>query len=139
MTVLVEPMHDTAGFGEVWAVTFKSVQVRQSFDGAGMITKTPVRVEPIGGILTTPALDPGLTLITIGLETRLCDVPDSGITLRLFPIWDGGSVWNGAPPQPVADGYVRNGGDVYRIEAISEGEYGSLVSADPNTIYILFP
>jgi hypothetical protein len=139
MTILVEPMHDTAGFGEAWAVTFQSVRVRQSFDGTGMVTKTPHRVEPISGVLTTPDLDPGQTLIKIGTETRLCEIPDSGITLRLYPIWEGGATWEGSPPQPVPDGYVRNGGDVYRIQAMSEGEYSSLVAADPNTIYILFP
>lgn len=141
MTILVEPMHDTAGFGEAHDVTFKSVTVRQNFNSTGMITKTPVRVQPINGVLTTPPLDPGLTLIKISGETRLCDVPDSGITLRLWPIWDGGASVDGSGPQPAngGEGYVRNAGSVYRIQDISEGMFASLVSTDPNTIYILFP
>ena len=140
MTILVEPMHDTAGFGEAQPVTFKSLYVRQSFDGTGMITRAPVRVIPVNGVLTTTDLDPGPTLIKIGPETRLCEMPDSGITLRLFPIWDGGQPFGSATPQPFSEEwYVRNGGNVYRIEDIPEGVFASLASVDPNTLYIVFP
>ena len=141
MTILVEPMHDTAGgFGGAQPVTFKSLYVRQSFDGTGMITRDPVRVTPVNGILTTEELDPGPTLIKIGPETRLCEIPDSGITLRLLPIWDGGQPFGSATPSPFSeDWYIRNGGSVYRFEDMSEGVFASLASVDPNTLYIVFP
>lgn len=134
MTILFEPIANIAGEIGVDTVKFGIPRVRLSFDGTAMIVKTPYRAPVTNGVMTTKDLDPGTAEVTIGHETRTIDIPDSGIPLRLQPLWDA------AEPQPEnPDGFVRNAGGFDRVQVMTMSQFTSQESPDPNTTFILFP
>jgi hypothetical protein len=134
MTILFEPIANIAGEIGVDYVKFSVPRVRLSFDGTATIVKTVYRAPVKNGVMTTQPLDPGTAEVTIGHETRTIDIPDSGIPLRLQPLWDA------AEPQPEnPDGFVRNAGGFDRVQVMTMSQFTSQGSPDPNTTFILFP
>lgn len=134
MTILIEPIANIAGEIGVDYVKFGIPRVRSSFDGTAMIVKTNYRAPVTNGVMTTKSLDPGPAEVTIGHETRTIDIPDSGIPLRLQPLWDA------AEPQPDnPDGFVRNAGGHDRSQVVTLSQYLALSPPDPNTVFTVFP
>ncbi|MFC9769112.1 hypothetical protein [Rhodococcus jostii] len=133
MTVISEPITTLAGVSDRTLVTFYVQALRPTFAGVGIITPTRVQVLPVGGVLTTPDLDPGPARVCWGTTTYRIVIPDSGTPVALWPLIDAG-----LPVPSNEPGFVRNAGGIARIQRITESAYAALTTPDPETLYITF-
>lgn len=133
MTVISEPLTDPAGRPETEPLAFYIETIRQNVAGTGTVSVQRVDVTPVGGVLTTPNLDPGPAQVQWRGQRFSIVIPDSASPVRLWPLLDA------AMPQPPASttGFVRNGGGVTRIQALTQAEYDALDSPDPATLFII--
>lgn len=132
MTTITESLRDIGGVNERDAVTFYIDTIRQNADGTGTVTTTAHRVAPINGTVTTEDLDPGPARVRIGLITYPIVIPDSVTPVRLWPLLDAS-----VPPPPITNLFVRNGGGVSRVQALTAAAYAALPTPDPETIYFV--
>ena len=133
MTVISEPIVDIAGLGARQRVRFTIPRIRESTDGSSTITTRTHEVLPVNGVLTTPDLDPGPAKVSIGLDEFDIVIPDSATPLRLWPLIDAVT----DPPAPAATGFVKDGGNIARIQALTQAEYNAMTTPDPGTLYII--
>ncbi|MGW4090024.1 phage upper tail fiber protein [Nocardia sp. NPDC004750] len=133
MTVISEDVADIAGADDTTQFEFSSPFVRESGAGGGLITTRARFFTAVNGVLTTPSLDPGPTIVRIGQATYHIEVPDSATPILLTPLLEA------ATPVPPADeaAAVRNGGGVARIQRITESAYLALTTPDPETLYVV--
>lgn len=133
MTIISEPLQDPAGRPETEPLVFHIETIRQNASGTGTVSIKRVDVTPVGGILTTPNLDPGPAQVQWRGQRYSIMIPDSVSPVRLWPLLDA------AMPQPpsTAAGFVRNGGGVTRIQALTQAEYDDLDNPDPATLFII--
>ena len=135
MTVISEPVENIAGLEDGMAVTFYVENLRARASGFGIVTTDRVRVDPVGGVLTTPDLDPGPAKVRFGAhEPYDILIPDSPTPVALWPLIDAGLTHATNVP-----GAVRNAGGISRIERIYESQYAALSTPDPETFYVVFP
>ncbi|MFI6368722.1 hypothetical protein ACIBG0_39075 [Nocardia sp. NPDC050630] len=135
MTVISEPISNIAEADNDTDFFFSSPVLRESGDGTGMVTTTPILVNAVAGVLTTPDLDPGPTKVRIGLNSYYIVIPDSVTPVRLWPL-----ILAGLPVPPAEEAEaVRNGGGVALITVLTEAEYAALTSVDPETLYVVVP
>lgn len=134
MTVISEPVENIAGADNGTEFVFASILLRESDDGTSLITTTPTRVKPVGGVLITPDLDPGAAKVSIGLSRAYqIDIPDSPTPIRLWPLIEAG-----LPVPPVEEATaVRNGGGVARIQRIALADYEAIPTPDPDTLFVV--
>lgn len=132
MTVISEPVESIAGADNQTVFGFQSL-VRESADGTGLITAALVTMQATGGVLTTPDLDPGPAVVSVGHRNFQIEIPDSGTAVRLWPLIQAGLP---IPPSEEASA-VRNGGGVARIQRITESAYLALATPDPETLYVV--
>ncbi|MFE5790587.1 phage tail fiber repeat family protein [Rhodococcus erythropolis] len=89
MTVIVEDFSDLALNPDDVVVSFFGVPIRESSSGDGVITPSRVEVKSVGGVVTSPFLDPGPARVEVnaGRWFHRYDVmiPASG-THRLFEL-----------------------------------------------------
>ena len=133
MTVISEPIQNIAGLGERQKVRFTVPVVRESVDNNALVTTRVHEVAPVNGVLTTPDLDPGPAKVWIGADEYDITVPDSSTPVRLWPLIDAGMP---TPPED-APGFVRDGGNVARIKAMTQAQYNAMATPDPATLYII--
>lgn len=107
--------------------------VRQNVSGTGTVSVKRVDVTPVGGVLTTPNLDPGPAQVQWRGQRYPIVIPHSVSSVRLWPLLDAGM----PHPPSTAAGFVRNGGGVTRIQALTQIEYENLDSPDPATLFII--
>lgn len=134
MTVISEPISNIAGADNSTQFEFGQSHVRESDDGTRTITRKSEFIVAVGGILTTPNLDPGLCRLRIGNEVREITIPDSMTAVRLFPLWDAA----GVPSGDTTD-FVVNGGGISRVKKITVSGYAALITPDPETEYSVIP
>lgn len=133
MTVISEKISDIAGLGAEEGVEFSTTSLRESADGTGIVTTTRHEVFPVDGVLTTPDLDAGPATVRIGMKPYHIVIPESATPIRLWPLLD--AVVD--PPPPAATGFVKDGGNVARIKALTQAEYNAMTTPDPGTLYII--
>lgn len=135
MTVITEPIADIAGLGERQKVTIWTGALRENDSGTGTVTTRKHEITPVNGVLTTPNLDPGPARVRLGgvMDPIDITIPDSASPIRLWPLIDAAI---GAPP-PAATGFVKDGGNVARIQALTQAQYSALTTPDPATLYII--
>ncbi|WP_280317314.1 phage upper tail fiber protein [Nocardia wallacei] len=132
MTVISEPVESIAGADNQTIFGFQSL-VRESADGTGLITAALVTMQAVDGVLTTPDLDPGPALVSVGHRRFQIEIPDSGTPVRLWPL-----IHAGLPIPPAEEASaVRNAGGVARIQRITESAYLALTTPDPETLYVV--
>ncbi|MDF3316487.1 hypothetical protein [Rhodococcus sp. C3V] len=89
MTIIFEDFTDLALNPDDVTVSFFGVPIRENSTGDGVITPAQVEVKSVGGVVTSPFLDPGPARVEVnaGRWLRRYDVmiPDSG-THRLFEL-----------------------------------------------------
>lgn len=135
MTVISEPIANIAGADNDTQFVFSSPVVRETDDGTGLVTIAPTFLYPVGGVLTTPDLDPGPATVRIGQTAFNIEIPDSGTPVRLWPL-----VEAGMPVAPAQEATaVINGGGIARVQKITESAYAALVTPDPETEYSVVP
>ena len=133
MTVISEPVGSIAGADNNTVFGFQSLFDRESFDGTGMITSALRTMQASGGVLTTPDLDPGPTIVTVGPRRYHVTVPDSPDPIRLWPLIQAGLP---IPPEQEARA-IRNGGGL-AIGKVSElDDYLAIPTPDPETLYFV--
>lgn len=132
MTVISEPIKNIAGLGERQKVRFTSPVIRESADGTSTVTTRTHEVAPVNGVLTV-SLDPGPAKVFIGHDEYDILVPDSASPIRLWPLID--AVLD--PPPSNATGFVKDGGNVGRIQALTQAQYNAMTTPDPGTLYII--
>ncbi|KDQ02279.1 hypothetical protein EN35_14490 [Rhodococcus qingshengii] len=133
MTIISEPLQDPAGRPETEPLVFYIETVRQNVSGTGTVSVKRVDVTPVGGVLTTPNLDPGPAQVQWRGQRYPIVIPHSVSSVRLWPLLDAGM----PHPPSTAAGFVRNGGGVTRIQALTQIEYENLDSPDPATLFII--
>lgn len=135
MTVIQENVTSIAGIDNTTPFTFAAPVIRDNDGDTAFVTTAPTRLLPVGGVLTTPNLDPGPAVVRIGLRAYLIDIPDSSTPIRLWPL-----VLAGLPVPPAEEAAaVRNGGGVALIRVLTEAQYSALTSRDPETLYVVVP
>ena len=110
MTVFVEPLGDIAGLADGREVVFEIGVVRENHAGTGMVTPRRVSVHPVGGVLTTPDLDPGPARVCIAFEWFDIVIPDESGSQRLWPL-----IEDAVPYEPPVVSLVKE----YRDEVVS--------------------
>lgn len=133
MTVISEPIQNIAGLGERQKVRFTVPVVRESSDSNALVTTRVHEVAPVNGVLTTPDLDPGPARVWIGADEYDITVPDSSTPVRLWPLIDAAL----DAPAPTATGFVKDAGNVARIQALTQAQYNAMTTPDPGTLYII--
>lgn len=134
MTVISDRVEDVGGVGDdVAAVVFFTEVLRDNTGGDAIVTTRRHDVHPVGGEFTSPDLDPGPAVVQVGVKRYDIIIPVSSSAVRLWPLIDAGM----PTPPSVADGFVRNGGGVTRIEAVTQAVYNSLTTPDPATFYLI--
>lgn len=133
MTVISEPIAHIGGADDRTAFEFSSPILRENDAGTGTITRAPVHLVAIEGVLTTPGLDPGPCTVRIGQTAYQIEIPDSPTPVRLWPLIEAGL------PVPAEEeaAAVRNGGGVARIQRLTQTEYAAIVTPDPETLYVV--
>lgn len=133
MTIISEPIAHIGGADDRTGFEFSSPIVRASDDGASTITRAPVHLVAVEGVLTTPDLDPGPCTVRIGQTAYQIEIPDSPTSVRLWPLIEAGL------PVPAEEeaAAVRNGGGIARAQRITESAYAALVTPDPETLYLV--
>jgi len=133
MTVISEPVENIGGADDKTVFAFSSILLRESDDGTGLVTTTPVSIRATDGVLTTPDLDPGAAVVRIGAKAYQITIPDSDTPIRLWPLIEAG-----LPVPPVEEAAaVRNGGGVARIQAIELNDYTAIPTPDPDTLFVV--
>lgn len=134
MTVISESISSIAGADSQTVFGFRSIRDRRSFDNTGMVTELLTTMQAVGGVLTTPPLDPGPTIVTVGSRTYQIDVPDSDTPVRLMPL-----IEQGLPVAPSGSARaVIALGTVTALEDVTETWWASQPHV-PGTVYILLP
>lgn len=137
MTVITETVDSIAGPDSVVTIQFSSPIVRDSSGDNALITTTSIQVKPVGGVLTTPDLDPGPAVVQVGVQSFAITIPDSGTPVRLWPLIEAALP---VPPAQQATAVV-NGGNAARIQVMTEAEYTALVASttpDPGSIFFVY-
>lgn len=137
MTVITETIDTIAGADSNTTFAFASPTVRDSSGDNALITTTAIQVKPVDGVLTTPDLDPGPAVVTVGLQSFAITIPASGTPIRLWPLIEAALP---VPPAQVAAAVV-NGGGAARIQVLSADEYNALVASttpDPGSIFFVY-
>lgn len=132
MTVLFDDITNIAGASETRPLRFFVPVLRENDSGDGIVTTARYEAHVEDGEFTTPDMDAGPAKVRIGLDTFDIIIPESASPVRLWPLIDAGM------PQPPADtpGFVRNGGRVDRIQAVTMAEYADMTH-DPETLYVI--
>lgn len=113
MTVFVEPLGDIAGLADGREVVFEIGVVRENHAGTGMVTPRRVPVLPVGGVLTTPELDPGPARVCIAFEWFDIVIPNESEPQRLWPV-----IKDSVPYEPPVVSLVKE----YRDEMVATKE-----------------
>lgn len=132
MTVLFDDVTTIAGFADGQRIRFSVPVLRENDSGDGIITTKHHDVRPVDGTLTTPDLDAGPAKVSIGMKSYNIVIPDSPTPVRLWPLIDAGM----PPPPAGTPGFVRNGGGVARVQALTQAEYDT-ATHDPATLYVI--
>ncbi|RBO82056.1 phage upper tail fiber protein [Nocardia puris] len=132
MTVISDSIESIGGADDTTSISIASPVLRAGHEG-GVITRRPLELRAVDGVLTTPDLDPGPATVRIGVRTYLIDIPDSGTPVELWPLIEAGLP---VPPEEEATA-VRNGGGVARIQRLTQSAYESLATPDPETLYVV--
>lgn len=140
MPVIVESFRRVDGVvprrSEVASVFFTVHERRESPGGGFIVVPTRVQYDLVNGELTTADMVPGPALVQIGVggPTHPITIPPEAGPLKLWPLIDAGS-----PTPPIGDGFVRNGGGVFRNKAVTRAEYEAIQAVpDPGTVYLVF-
>jgi hypothetical protein len=142
MTVITENFQDISGDQDSGYVEFFCFNPRRNSTGTAVITQTPVTAVLVGGVMTSPSLDPGpaRAQICIGNWRRTYDfvVPPSG-TYELFtlpeivadPLTQKPTVQGpkGDPGPPGAPGAKGDTGDIGPANTLSIGTVTSGTTA----------
>ncbi|MEA1796976.1 hypothetical protein [Rhodococcus qingshengii] len=131
MTVLTGQIRDVAEFDDQSVFAFRIPEIRG--DGNEVVTTRTYFVQAVNGVLTTPDLSPGPATLTVRAKEYQILIPESGSPLPIWPLIDAGM----PPPEPGALGFVRDGGGVTRIQALTQNEYAVLDNPDPATLFII--
>lgn len=137
MTVISQPITDIAGAPEADTIRFATYAIRDSADGASIITTKVHAYEPTAGVLTTDDLDPGPAKVIIGAHAYAIEIPDSATPILLWPLIEAGL------PVPITEeaSAVRNGGGFVRGQVMTASEYSALVASttpDPGSMFFVY-
>lgn len=130
MTVLFDDLTNIAGASELRPIYFYVPKIRENDNSDGIITKTKTEVRAVDGAFTTPDLDAGPAKVVIGSDVYDILIPESSAPVRLWPLIDAGI----PTPREPAPGFVRDGGGIARVQAVTAAEYASMTH-DPATLY----
>lgn len=142
MPVLSDKLTDGAKLGVGAEIVFTVRDIRDSVAHDAILgpARTTVPVNAATGLFTSPVLDPGPYWVGIRWsrsnpthELYPIEVPAESGTFRLWPLIDAGA----PPPEPGVLGFVRDGGGVTRIQALTQSEYDDLDNPDPATLFII--
>jgi hypothetical protein len=134
MTIISESVSSIAGADSQTVFGFRSILDRRNHANTGMVTATRVTMQASAGVLTTPDLDPGETIVDVGSRTYRIIVPDSDTPVRLMPL-----IEEGLPVPPVQQARaVIAQGNVTTIEDVTESWWASQPHI-PGTVYIILP
>lgn len=137
MTVISEPIGSIAGADNSTTFEFFSSIVRASDDGTGLITRRPVFLTAVDGVLTTPDFDPGPATVRIGQRAYNITIPDSGTPVRLWPL-----VLAGLSVAPTEEASaVINGGGFAIGQVMTAVDYATLTSTttpDPGSMFFVY-
>lgn len=135
MTIIADRIIDIGHSRAVRQIAFSADHIRQGRSGSGIVIRYNHLVEILpDGSFTSPDLDPGPALVTIGNDSYPIRVPDTGGTVGLWGLIDA----NLPAPPPILSEFVRNGGGVDRVVWMTEAEFTALPVRDPNTTYLTF-
>lgn len=134
MTVLYDDVINVAGLSPGDPIQFRTHTIRENDTSDGIVTTDGYTVWPDAtGAIETEDLDPGpATVIISGLIYNII-IPPSSTPVRLWPLIDAGM----PAPAPDVEGFVRNGGGVRRIVAVTQAEYDAIPTPDPATFYVI--
>jgi hypothetical protein len=133
MTVISENVHSIAGVDNTTVLTFRSPSVRDSDDDTALITPWMIQLTAVGGVLTTPDLEPGPAIVGIGISEYAIQIPESATPIRLWPLIEAA-----LPVSPAEQAHaVIDAGGVRRIQLITESAYLALTTPDPETLYVV--
>jgi hypothetical protein len=134
MTVISESVSSIGGADNNTIFGFQSILDRGSFDGTGMVTAALITMQAIAGVLTTPSLDPGETIVYVGPRRYLIDIPDSETPIRLMPL-----ILEGLPVMPIQQARpVIALGNVTSIQDVTESQWLADTHT-PGGIYVVIP
>ncbi|MGW4325467.1 hypothetical protein ACWEKR_06200 [Nocardia sp. NPDC004573] len=134
MTVISEQVSSIAGADNNTIFGFQSILDREAFDGTGMITTALITMQASSGVLTTPDLDPGATIVYVGSRRYKIDIPDSDTPIRLMPL-----IADGLPITPVQEARALIArGSLTSIEDVTESWWAANPH-NPGTLYVLIP
>ncbi|MDG3012133.1 hypothetical protein G4X40_18485 [Rhodococcus sp. D2-41] len=133
MTVISEQIADLAGVPDTSTVTFWTTVLRENDTHTGTVTTRRHTFGLVAGVLTTTDLDPGPARVQIGPHAYDIVIPASSAPIRLWPLIDAG-LPDALPP---GTGWVRDGGDVHRVQALTQAAYEQIATPDPQTLYIV--
>lgn len=133
MTVIIEHVSSIAGADDNTIFGFQSIHDRESFDGTGMITSALRTMQAKAGVLTTPPLDPGPTIVHVGSRRYKIQIPDSPTPIRLWPLIQAGLP---IPPAQEADA-IRNLGGIRGGRVAELDDYQAIPTPDPETLYFV--
>ncbi|GAA5081492.1 MULTISPECIES: phage upper tail fiber protein [Nocardia] len=136
MTIIADRIIDIGHARAVRQIAFTARDIRRDHTGSGIVVRYNHLVEILpDGSFTSPDLDPGPALVTIGNQSYPILVPDTGGTV---PLWDLIDAHLPLPPATGLNDYVRNAGGVDRIVWMTETEFTALPARDPNTTYLTY-
>ncbi|MGY1945354.1 hypothetical protein [Nocardia asiatica] len=134
MTVISESVSSIGGADNNTVFGFQSILDRENFAGTGMITAALITLQAVGGVLTTPPLDPGDTIAYVGSRRYMIKVPDSETPVRLMPL-----IADGLPIMPVQEARaVIARGSITALEDVTESWWAANPH-NPGTLYVLIP
>lgn len=134
MTVISDSVENIAGAAHNKPIVFFVDRLRDNAASSGMVLPTRHSVMPVGGVFTTPDLDPGPAKVQVEGKTYPIVIPDSNTPVRLGPLIDAS-----VPPPPVTNEFVKNGGGIARAQRITQSDYAALTTPDPETLWFVVP
>lgn len=136
MTVIKEEdVRDIGGTDDSTQFEFIANRLPGSETDESFVTRRPVFLTAVDGLLETPDLAPGAALVRFGIRTYAIIIPDSPTPVRLAPLIEAGLP---IATEDVARAVV-NGGGIARLKKVTVSEYAALVTPDPETEYSVVP
>lgn len=134
MTVLFDNITNLARLSPGESLGFRTRSIRENDSGDGITATAGYTLWPDAdsGDFTTPDLDAGPAVVVMGGESFDIVIPDSPTPVRLWPLIDAGM----PTPPAGAPGFVRDGGGVARVQALTQAEYDT-ATHDPATLYVI--